>query len=46
VFSISVLADDAPKDQISISRFYPALKNCKKPVRSNTPTIRDLEQVS
>jgi trimethylamine--corrinoid protein Co-methyltransferase len=45
VFSISVLADDAPKDQISISRFYPALKNCKKPVRSNTPTIRDLEQV-
>ncbi|MEL7567430.1 MAG: trimethylamine methyltransferase family protein [Dehalobacterium sp.] len=45
VFSISVLANDAPKDQISISRFYPALKNCKKPVRSNTPTIRDLEQV-
>jgi trimethylamine--corrinoid protein Co-methyltransferase len=45
VFSISVLADDAPKDQISLSRFYPALKNCKKPVRSNTPTIRDLEQV-
>ena len=45
VFSISVLADDAPKDQISLSRFYPALKNCKKPVRSNTPTIPDLEQV-
>jgi trimethylamine--corrinoid protein Co-methyltransferase len=45
VFSISVLANDAPKDQVSISRFYPALKNCKKPVRSNTPTIRDLEMV-
>ncbi len=45
VFSISTLADDAPKDQISLSRFYPALKNCKKPVRSNTPTIKDLEQV-
>jgi len=45
VFSISVLADDAPKDQVSISRFYPALKNCLKPVRSNTPTIRDLEAV-
>lgn len=45
VFSISTLADDAPKDQVSISRFYPALKNCLKPVRSNTPTIRDLEQV-
>ncbi|MGI6686146.1 MAG: trimethylamine methyltransferase family protein [Bacillota bacterium] len=45
VFSISILANDAPKDQISISRFYPALKNCLKPVRSNTPTIYDLEQV-
>lgn len=45
VFSISTLAEDAPKDQLSISRFYPALKNCKKPVRSNTPTIKDLEDV-
>ena len=45
VFSISTLAQDAPKGQISVSRFYPALKNCKKPVRSNTPTIKDLEDV-
>lgn len=45
VFSISTLADDAPKGQFSISRFYPALKNCKKPVRSNTPNIEDLEMV-
>ncbi|MDW7674989.1 MAG: trimethylamine methyltransferase family protein, partial [Bacillota bacterium] len=45
VFSISTLAQDAPAKQISLSRFYPALKNCKKPVRSNTPTIEDLEQV-
>lgn len=45
VFSISTLANDAPKGQFSLSRFYPALKNCKKPVRSNTPTISDLEQV-
>lgn len=45
VFSISTLADDAPKGQFSLSRFYPALKNCKKPVRSNTPSIKDLEQV-
>jgi trimethylamine--corrinoid protein Co-methyltransferase len=27
LFSISTLADDAPKDQFSLSRFYPALKN-------------------
>lgn len=45
VFSISTLAEDAPKGQFSLSRFYPALKNCKKPVRSNTPSISDLEQV-
>jgi len=45
VFSISTLADDAPKDQFSISRFYPALKHCLKPVRSNTPNMKDLMDV-
>ncbi len=45
VFSISTLADDAPKDQFSISRFYPALKNCLKPVRGNTPNVEDLLQI-
>jgi len=35
VFSISTLADDAPKDQFTLSRFYPALKNCLKPVRTS-----------
>ncbi len=45
VFSISTLADDAPAGMFSLSRFYPALKNCLKPVRSNTPAISDLEQV-
>ncbi|HZK83659.1 MAG TPA: trimethylamine methyltransferase family protein [Desulfosporosinus sp.] len=45
VFSISTLADDAPEGQFSMSRFYPALKNCKKPVRSNTPNMEDLKIV-
>ncbi|MDR2302611.1 MAG: trimethylamine methyltransferase family protein [Deltaproteobacteria bacterium] len=45
VYSISILADDAPPDMRSLYRFYPALKNCKKPVRSNTPSIPDLEKV-
>ena len=45
VFSISTLAEDAPPGQFSLSRFYPALKNCKKPVRSNTPNMKDLAQV-
>jgi len=42
VFSISTLADDAPQGQYSLSRFYPSLKNCLKPVRSNTPNMEDL----
>ncbi len=45
VFSISTLADDAPLGQFSLSRFYPALKNCLKPVRSNTPNMDDLHMV-
>jgi trimethylamine--corrinoid protein Co-methyltransferase len=45
IFSISTLADDAPVGQFSLSRFYPALKNCLKPVRSNTPNMDDLHQV-
>jgi trimethylamine--corrinoid protein Co-methyltransferase len=45
VFSISTLADDAPAGQYSLSRFYPSLKNCLKPVRSNTPNMKDLMQV-
>ena len=45
VFSISTLADDAPKGQFSLSRYYPALKNCLKPVRSSTPSMKDLMEV-
>ncbi len=45
LFSISTLADDAPKDQFSLSRFYPALKNCEKPVRTSVYDIREAEQV-
>jgi len=37
VFSISTLADDAPKGQFSLSRYYPSIKNTLKPVRANTP---------
>jgi len=45
VFSISTLADDVPEGQLSLARFYPALKNCLKPVRSNTPNMEELLQV-
>jgi trimethylamine--corrinoid protein Co-methyltransferase len=45
VFSISTLAQDAPEGQLSLTRFYPALKNCLKPVRGNTPNMKELIQV-
>jgi trimethylamine--corrinoid protein Co-methyltransferase len=45
IFSISTLAQDAPQGQLGLSRFYPALKNCLKPVRSNTPNMKELMQV-
>lgn len=35
LFSISVLADDAPSGHYSLTRFYTALKNCEKPVRGS-----------
>lgn len=40
MFSISTLADDAPAGQFTISRLYPSIKYCLKPIRvtiRNTP---------
>ncbi len=45
LFSISTLADDAPRDQFSLTRFYAALKNCVKPCRTSVYSIREAEQV-
>ena len=41
VFSISTLADDAPPHQFTISRLYPALKYCLKPIRVTTTDMKD-----
>lgn len=41
MFSISTLAEDAPKDQFTISRLYPALKYCVKPIRMTTTDHKD-----
>ena len=41
MFSISTLADDAPRDQFTISRLYPALKYCLKPIRVTTTDHKD-----
>jgi len=45
VFSVSVTADDAPPGQFSLSRFYPAVKQCWKPVRTSVIDVREAEQV-
>jgi len=45
VFSISTLADDAPPGQLSLSRYYPALKNCLKPVRGSAPSLDEAEKI-
>ncbi len=45
VFSISTLADDAPADQFTISRLYPALKYCLKPIRVTTTDRKDADSI-
>ena len=45
VFSISTLADDAPEGHYSLSRFYPAIKYCMKPIRGNTPFPPELVEI-
>lgn len=45
IFSISTLAEDAPAGQFTLSRLYPALKNCLKPVRSTATDVEDAEKV-
>ncbi len=45
VFSISTLADDAPKNQFTISRLYPAIKYCLKPLRVTTTDMKDTMSV-
>ena len=41
VFSVSTLAEDAPAGQFTLSRLYPALKYCLKPIRVTTTDHTD-----
>jgi trimethylamine--corrinoid protein Co-methyltransferase len=45
VFSVSTLADDAPRGQFTLARLYPALKHCLKPIRSTTKDMEDIQAV-
>ena len=45
LFSVSVLASDAPAGQYSLSRFYTALKHCRKPIRGSGDPGIDCESI-
>jgi trimethylamine--corrinoid protein Co-methyltransferase len=45
VFSIPVIADDAPEGQFSLARFYPALKNCLKPIYCGAPGLDEVDDI-
>jgi trimethylamine--corrinoid protein Co-methyltransferase len=48
MFSVSVLADDAPDNQFTLARLYPAMKYCSKPIRitsKDLPDARDILQL-
>ena len=45
LFSISVTAADAPPGQFALSRFYPALKHCLKPVRGSAPDMDEIDRI-
>lgn len=45
LYGISVIADDAPQGWHYFSRFYPALKNCLKPVRGSAPSLEEAEKI-
>jgi trimethylamine--corrinoid protein Co-methyltransferase len=45
LFTLAVIANDAPPGQFHLSRFYPALKNCQKPVRGSAPTLEEADNI-
>ncbi|HEX7594643.1 MAG TPA: trimethylamine methyltransferase family protein [Anaerolineae bacterium] len=45
VFSISTLAEDAPLERFTVTRLYPTIKNCVKPIRCSATNVQDAEQI-
>jgi len=45
VFSISTLAEDTPLDRFTVTRLYPTVKNCLKPIRVSSTNPRDAQQI-
>lgn len=45
IFGVSTTADDAPPGQFHLSRYYPALKNCLKPVACSAPDAGEAQNI-
>jgi trimethylamine--corrinoid protein Co-methyltransferase len=45
MFSVSVLADDAPMEHFTLWRLYPAMKYCMKPIRITTKDLADAHDI-
>lgn len=45
VFSVATLAEDAPLERFSVTRLFPALKNCMKPLRLSASSKADVAQI-
>lgn len=45
MFSVSVLADDAPDNQFTLARLYPAMKYCSKPIRITSKDLPDAKDI-
>jgi trimethylamine---corrinoid protein Co-methyltransferase len=45
MFSVSVLADDAPANQFTLARLYPAMKYCSKPIRITSKDLPDAKDI-
>lgn len=45
IFSVATLAEDAPLEFFSVTRLYPALKNCLKPLRLSASSAEDVRQI-
>jgi trimethylamine--corrinoid protein Co-methyltransferase len=45
VFQVPTTADDAPPGQFHLSRYYPAAKNCLKPITCSAPNAEEAEAI-
>lgn len=45
VFSVATLAEDAPLEYFTITRVYPAIQNCRKPIRVSASSLNDAAQL-